>query len=186
MVARVTGMATLALMVALVATAEPPKEKYCNGRPKVFKGLRMYPNGRPIQIGEIYLYPNSRPTQDEDDSLLYANGRRLVEKGFKLYPNGRVMFAEGVSYYPNRAFLFKGGVFHDLKGNPVKEPVSLVSLKLKGYIYDFAVVDRVPSQDRIRVRFVDQAVMTDFILDKGVISDVTVECAPGMFPAPED
>lgn len=186
MVARVTGMATLALMVALAATAEPPREKYCNGRPKVFKGLRMYPNGRPIQVGEIYLYPNSRPTQDEDDSLLYANGRRLVDKGFALYPNGRVMFAEGVSYYPNRSFLFKDGVFHDQKGNPVKEPVSRISVKLKGYTYDFTVDDRVPSQDRIRVRFVDQAVMTNFILDKGVISDVTVECAPGVFPTPVD
>lgn len=186
MFGRLTGMAVLALLLATAAQAEPPKEKYCNGRPKVFKGLRMYPNGRPIQIGEIYLYPNSLPTQDENDSLLYANGRPLVENGFALYPNGRVMFAEGVSYYPNRIYLFKDGVFHDQKGNPVKEPVSRVSVKLKGYIYDFAVVDRVPSQERIRVKFVDQAVMTEFTLDKGVISDVTVECAPGMFPTPED
>ncbi|MCU0290776.1 MAG: hypothetical protein MUF10_02115 [Thermoanaerobaculaceae bacterium] len=186
MVARVTGMAALALLAAMAAWAEPPKDVYCNGRPKIFKGLRMYPNGRPIQIGEIYLYPNSRPTQDEDDSLLYANGRRLVENGFALYPNGRFMYAEGVSYYPNRIFLFKDGVFHDRKGNPVKEPVSTVSLKLKGFIYDFAVVDRVPSQNRIRVSFVDTVVMTSFTLDKGVISDVTAECAPGAFPTPED
>jgi len=186
MFGRLTGMAMLALLLATAAQAEPPKEKYCNGRPKVFKGLRMYPNGRPIQIGEIYLYPNGQPTQDEDDSLLYPNGRRLVADGFALYPNGRFMWAEGVSYYPNRIFLFKDGVFHDRQGNPVKEPVSTISLKLKGYIYDFAVVDRVPSQDRIRVTFVDTVVVTAFTLDKGVISDVTAECAPGAFPTPKN
>lgn len=186
MLARVVGMATVALMVATVAPAEPAKEMFCNGRPKVFKGLQMYPNGRPVQIGEMVLFPNGRPTQDEDDSLLYANGRRLVDNSYAFYPNGSIMFAAGVSYYPNQNFLFKNGVFHDQKGKPSKEPITKVSIRWKGFKYDFTVVDRVPSQNLIRVSYLDKGVMMSFSLDNGAISDVTAFCSPAAIPTPKD
>ena len=186
MVARVVGMATVALMVAMVAPAEPAKETYCNGRPKVYKGLQMYPHGRPVQIGEVFLFPNGRPTRDEDESLLYANGRRLVDEGYPLYPNGQIMFAAGVSYYPNRAPLFRNGVFHDHKGKPTNEPVTEVSIRWKELKYDFTVVDRVASQNRIRVSYLDKGVMISFVLDNGAISDVTATCAPAAIPTPKD
>lgn len=186
MVARVTGMAALALMIAMAAPAEPAKELYCNGRPKTFRGLRMYPNGRPIQIGDVFLYPNGQPTEDEDGSLLYANNQHLVDEGYAFYPNGRIMFAGGVSYHPNRAPLFKDGVYFDHKGKPSKEPVAQISIRWKDFKYDFTVVDRVASQSRIRVNYLDKGVMLSFVLDKGAISDVTANCVPSASKPPQD
>lgn len=178
MVARIAGMAMLVIAPAIAVAAEPAKETYCNGRPKVFKNVRMYPNGRPIQTGEVFLFPNGRPTTHEDGTFLYANGRRMVEKGLSFYPNGRIMVGGGASYYPNRRVLSHNGIFYDHHGHPTQEVVKEVSIRWDDFKYDFDVVDRVPSQTRIRISNLDKGVMLSFVLEKGEILDVNAACDP--------
>ena len=60
----------LACLAGAWATSAPAQERYCNGRPRVLRGVKLYPSGRPIQIGDLVLFPNGNPTAEEDGSRL--------------------------------------------------------------------------------------------------------------------
>lgn len=182
-------LTVLALGPATVAHAQ---ERYCNGRPKVYRGVRVYPNGKPIQIGELVLFPNGSPTMEEDGALLYPSGAPFFktklkgnEKPRAIYPNGNTLLLNGTSFYPNGKVLFQKGVFYDMRARPSLAGPSEVTLRWKDHHYTLQVVDGIPSQKRIQIKVLELGVVTSFTLEDGMISDVEATCPPPETPSPE-
>lgn len=181
----------LALLTWTAATLAPAQERYCNGRARVLRGVKLYPSGRPIQIGDLVLFPNGNPTAEEDGSLLYPSGAPFYktkvqanEKPRFLYPNGNTLFNGSTSFYPNGTVLFSNGIYYTRKGEPTLEGPSEITMRWRDHHYTFDVVDGVPSQKVIKVKVLELGVVTSFTLENGGITDIDATCPPPETPPP--
>lgn len=181
----------LALLTWTAATLAPAQERYCNGRPRVLRGVKLYPSGRPIQIGDLVLFPNGNPTVEEDGSLLYPSGAPFYKTKVKgkekprfLYPNGNTLFNGTTSFYPNGKVLFQNGLFYDQKAKVMPEGPSQITLQWRDHHYTLDVVDGIPSQKAITIRMRELDVVTSFRLENGMITEVDAYCAPPETPVP--
>lgn len=181
----------LACLAGAWATSAPAQERYCNGRPRVLRGVKLYPGGRPIQIGDLVLFPNGNPTAEEDGSLLYPSGAPFYkanvqtnEKPRFLYPNGNTLLDGTTSFYPNGKVLFQNGLFYDQKARIMAEGPRQITMQWRNHHYTFDVVDGVPSQKVIKVKVLELGVVTSFTLENGTITDIDAACPPAATPSP--
>ena len=188
---RVRRSLLLALLMWTGATLALAQERYCNGRPRVQRGVKVYPNGRPIQIGDLVLFPNGNPTTEEDGSLLYPSGAPFFKTKVKgkeqprfLYPNGNTLSNGTTSFYPNGKVLFQNGLFYDQKAKVVPQGPSQITLRWRDYHYTLDVVDGVPSKKVIAIKVRELGVVTSFRLENGMITEVDAYCAPPETPTP--
>lgn len=181
---RACGIVTMAVVTWLAATLAPAQERYCNGRPKVSRGLNVYPNGKPIQMGEMVLFPNGNPTTTEKGDLLFPSGAPFMLRGRPLYPNGRPMITGSTVLSPNALVFYQNGVFYDQHARPSREGPSTIDAVWKGYEYTFDVVDGIPSTRSIRIKAFDQGIVISFTLKDGQISEVDAVCSPRQTPSP--
>lgn len=181
----------LACLAGAWATSAPAQERYCNGRPRVLRGVKLYPSGRPIQIGDLVLFPNGNPTAEEDGSLLYPSGAPFYKTKVKgkerprfLYPNGNTLLDGTTSFYPNGKVLFQNGLFYDQKARIMPEGPRQITMQWRDHHYTFDVVDGIPSQKVITVKMRELDVVTSFRLQNGMITEVDANCAPPETPGP--
>lgn len=181
---RVAGTVMVAVVTWLTATLAPAQERYCNGRPKVFRGMSVYPNGKPLQMGEMVLFPNGNPTTDEHGMLLFPSGAPFVLKGRPLYPNGRPIITGSTVLSPSALVFYQNGVFYDDRARPSREGPSTITTRWRDYEYIFDVVDGIPSTRSILIKAFDQGLVISFKLEDGVISEVDAACSPRQTPSP--
>lgn len=189
---RIVLTVLLALLTWTAATLAPAGERYCNGRPMVLQGVRMYPSGRPVQVGELVLFPNGNPTAEEDGSLLYPSGAPFYKSKVKgkerrrwLYPNGNTLFDGTTSYYPNGKVLYQKGLFYDQKARVMAEGPRQITMRWRNHHYTFDVVDGIPSQKVIAIKMRELDVVTSFKLASGKITDIVATCHGPATPTPE-